>query len=86
MMSTAMKTRTSFTLERSLYERAESLSKKLHVSRSEFYARAIADYVHAIEEREIKERVNAAQASLDQDAQAEGQAVALVLALARRQF
>lgn len=79
MMRTAMKTKTSFTIERSLYERAEGLSKQLHLSRSEFYARAIADYVYAIEERELKERINAAQASLSQDAQAEGQAVAAFL-------
>ena len=75
MTRTAVKAKTSFTLDHDLYERAESLSKKLHLSRSEFYARAIADYVHALEAYDLKERINAAQVSRSQDARAEGQAV-----------
>lgn len=72
---TPSKTKTSITLDRELFDRAEGLSRQLHLSRSEFYARAIADFVRAIEERDLKERINAAQASLGDDARAEGQAV-----------
>jgi metal-responsive CopG/Arc/MetJ family transcriptional regulator len=69
------KAKTSFTLDQDLFTRAEDLSRKLHISRSEFYARAIDDFVRTLEERELKERINAAQLSLSDDARAEGQAV-----------
>jgi len=69
------KTKTSFTLDQDLFARAEDLSHKLHMSRSEFYARAIDDFVRTLEENELKERINAAQLSLSNDARAEGQAV-----------
>jgi len=71
----ASKTKTSFTLDQDLFARAEDLSQKLHMSRSEFYARAIDDFVRTLEERELKERINAAQLSLSIEARAEGQAV-----------
>ena len=69
------KTKTSVTLDQNLFVRAENLSKKLHLSRSEFYSRAIEDLVCALEQRDLKERINAAQASLSAEARAEGQAV-----------
>ena len=69
------KAKTSFTLDQDLFARAEGLSRKLHISRSELYARAIDDFVRASEERELKERINAAQLSLSSDARDEGQAV-----------
>jgi predicted transcriptional regulator len=69
------KAKTSFTLDQDLFARAEDLSHKLHMSRSEFYARAIDDFVRTLEENELKERINAAQLSLSDDARAEGQAV-----------
>lgn len=73
------KTKTSFTLDRELFERAESFSNKLHLSRSEFYAQAIDSFVRTLEERELKERINAAQAALSEDARAEGDAVGAFL-------
>ena len=69
------KAKTSFTLDQDLFVRAEDLSRKMHISRSEFYAQAIDDFVRTLEERELKERINAAQLSLSDDARAEGQAM-----------
>jgi len=74
-----LKTKTSFTLDRDLFDRAEDLSKKLRLSRSAFYAQAITDFVRTLEDRELKERINTAQASLSEDARAEGEAVSRFL-------
>ena len=73
------KTKTSFTLDHDLFARAERLSKKLKVTRSDLYTRAIADLVQALEEQDLVARINAAQASLDDDAQDEGRAVTAFL-------
>jgi metal-responsive CopG/Arc/MetJ family transcriptional regulator len=69
------KARTSFTLDRGLFDRAEHLSKRLHVSRSEFFERAVEDYVTLLEAEELRERIDAAQASLSEEEQAEARAV-----------
>lgn len=74
-----MKTKTSLTIDGALFERAESLSKKLRLSRSELYERAIEDFIRVTEERDVTERINAAEASLSADARAEGDAVVAFL-------
>ena len=66
------KTKTSVTLDRDLFARAEELSKRLRLSRSEFYARAVEEYVCSLEERALKDQINAALASLSADERAEG--------------
>lgn len=75
----ASKTKTSFTLDRNLFTRAERLSKKLSLTRSDFYARAIADLVQTLEDQDLIARINAAQASLSNDALDEGHAVTAFL-------
>ena len=75
----ATKTKASFTLDQGLYQRAEKLSRTLRLSRSEFYSRAIEDLVIALEERELKDRINEAQASLSDEARAEGEDVTVFL-------
>jgi metal-responsive CopG/Arc/MetJ family transcriptional regulator len=69
------KARTSFTLDRDLFARAEHLSKRLHISRSEFFERAVEDYVAVLEAEELRERIDAAQASLSEGEQAEARTV-----------
>jgi metal-responsive CopG/Arc/MetJ family transcriptional regulator len=75
MAMAGTKARTSFTLDRALFARAEHLSKRLHVSRSEFFERAVADYVAELEAQELRERIDAAQAALSEEEQAEARAV-----------
>jgi metal-responsive CopG/Arc/MetJ family transcriptional regulator len=69
------KVRTSFTLDRGLFERAERFSKRLHVSRSEFFERAVEDYVTLLVAEELREHIDAAQASLSEGEQAEARTV-----------
>jgi metal-responsive CopG/Arc/MetJ family transcriptional regulator len=71
----ATKARTSFTLDRDLFERADRFSKSLHLSRSEFFERAVEDLVQTLEQEELRARIDAAQAALDEEADAEGRAV-----------
>jgi predicted transcriptional regulator len=44
----------------SLFERLESLSKELHVSKSELIRRAVAEYERQIERRKLKKRFHEA--------------------------
>ncbi|HWE63474.1 MAG TPA: ribbon-helix-helix domain-containing protein [Chloroflexota bacterium] len=69
------KTRTSITLDRDLFAQADRFSRQLHLSRSEFIEHAIKDFVRVLEERELKDRINAAQAALSDEARTEGQIV-----------
>lgn len=69
------KARTTFTIDRDLFDRADRFSKQLHLSRSEFFERAVADLVQTLEQQELSERIDAAQASLSEEAMAEGRAM-----------
>ena len=56
-----MKTmKTAFSLPNPLFKRAERLAKRLRLSRSELYARAVQDLVERLEDEEITRRLNEA--------------------------
>jgi metal-responsive CopG/Arc/MetJ family transcriptional regulator len=50
--------KTAISLPDSLFAEAERVAKRLRISRSKFYAKAIAEYVNAQRARNITEQLN----------------------------
>ncbi|MBA2694233.1 MAG: hypothetical protein H0U65_17345 [Rubrobacter sp.] len=62
------KVKTAISIDEELFRKAEEHAGKSGVSRSEFYARAVAKFVRDEESREITERLNESYADgLDED-------------------
>lgn len=55
--------KTAVSLPDDLFRRAEATARTLRISRSEFYARAIAEFLDARQEETITERLNEVYAS-----------------------
>lgn len=67
-MSKVKKVKTAISIDAELFEKAEERASKMEVSRSEFYARAVAKFVRDEESREITERLNESYADgLDEE-------------------
>ena len=54
-----MTIKTAISLEESLFEKVESLARKLKVSRSQVFARAVTEYVARQENRRLLDAINA---------------------------
>jgi hypothetical protein len=71
--------KTAISLDESLFREAEEWAGKLGVSRSQFYAKALAEYVRGRENEELLRRLNEAHADgpdeEDEEALRHGQAL-----------
>ncbi len=62
--------KTAISIEESLFREAEDWAGKLGISRSQLFARAVAEYVRQRENEELLERLNEAHADgLDEEEQ-----------------
>lgn len=52
------KTKIAISIDENLFKEADERASKMEISRSEFYARAVAKFVRDEESREITERLN----------------------------
>ncbi len=57
--------KTAISIPNPLFEMAEELAKQLHISRSELYAKALAEYLHSYQRASITERLNQVYAEED---------------------
>ena len=55
--------KTAISLQKSLFEQAESLADKMKVSRSRLFALALEEYIHRQQSRELLAQINAAYAN-----------------------
>ena len=63
--------KTAVSVNKSLFERAEGLARKMNVSRSRLYSLALEEYIRRRENQALLERINAAYADeLDAEEQA----------------
>ncbi len=54
--------KTAISLQKSLFEQADDLARKLKISRSRLFVLALEDYLRRQENRELLEQINAAYA------------------------
>ncbi len=54
--------KTAISIQKSLFEQAERLARKMKVSRSRLFALALEDYIHREQNRELLTQINAAYA------------------------
>jgi len=54
--------KTAVSIEESLFKEAETWAAKMGISRSQFFSRAVADFVRQRENEELLEQLNAAHA------------------------
>ncbi|MDI6753371.1 MAG: hypothetical protein QME78_03140 [Thermodesulfobacteriota bacterium] len=54
--------KTAISIQKSLFEKAEDLAKKMKVPRSRIYALALQDYLHRRENKNLLAQINAAHA------------------------
>lgn len=54
--------KTAISIQKSLFEKAEDLAKKMKVPRSRIYALALQDYFHRRENKNLLAQINAAHA------------------------
>ncbi len=52
--------KTAISIQKSLFEQAEKVARKMNVSRSRLFALALEDYLRRSENRELLEKINAA--------------------------
>ncbi len=52
--------KTAISIQKSLFEQAEKVARKMKVSRSRLFALALEDYIHREQNRELLEQINAA--------------------------
>lgn len=73
--------KTAISIDESLFREAEALARKLNISRSKLFARAVEEYIRERENEELLERLNAAHADgldeEDKEALRHGQALHL---------
>jgi metal-responsive CopG/Arc/MetJ family transcriptional regulator len=56
--------KTALSIEKSLFDRMEHLSRSMKISRSRLYSLAIRDYLEKMDHEQILERINAACADM----------------------
>ncbi len=54
--------KTAISIQKSLFDQAEKLARKMKVSRSRLFALAMEDYIHREQNRELLGQINAAYA------------------------
>lgn len=54
--------KTAISIQKSLFEQAEQIARKMKVSRSHLFALALEDYIHREQNRELLAKINAAYA------------------------
>ena len=54
--------KTAVSIQKSLFEQAEKIARKMKVSRSRLFALALEDYIHREQNRELLAQINAAYA------------------------
>jgi metal-responsive CopG/Arc/MetJ family transcriptional regulator len=54
--------KTAISLDESLFEEVEALARKMGISRSQLFAKAVEDFIRRRENEELLERLNAAHA------------------------
>ncbi len=54
--------KTAISIQKSLFEQAEQIARKMKVSRSHLFALALEDYIHREQNREFLAKINAAYA------------------------
>ncbi len=54
--------KTAISIQKSLFEEAEKVARKMKVSRSRLFALALEDYLHREQNRELLTKINAAYA------------------------
>jgi metal-responsive CopG/Arc/MetJ family transcriptional regulator len=54
--------KTAISIQKSLFEQAEKVARKMKVSRSRLFALALEDYIHREQNRELLTQINAAYA------------------------
>ena len=52
--------KTAISIEESLFKEAEALARKLEISRSQLFARALENFISQYENRQLLEQINAA--------------------------
>jgi predicted transcriptional regulator len=61
--------KTAISLQESLFEQAESLARKMKVSRSRLFVLALEDYIKRQQNRDLLAKINAAHAEGPDDAE-----------------
>ncbi len=54
--------KTAISIQKSLFEQAEDLARKMKVSRSRLFVLALEEYIHRQRNRELRAQINAAYA------------------------
>ena len=54
--------KTAISIQKSLFEQAENLARRMKVSRSRLFVLALEDYIHRQQNRELLTQINAAYA------------------------
>jgi antitoxin MazE6 len=54
--------KTAISIQKSLFDQAEKIARKMKVSRSRLFALALEDYIHREQNRELLAQINAAYA------------------------
>ena len=54
--------KTAISIQKSLFEQAENLARKMKVSRSRLFVLALEEYIHRQQNRELLTKINAAYA------------------------
>ena len=57
--------KTAISIPDELFEKAEELAERLEVSRSQLYARAIAEYTERHSSQQVREKLNAIYAEME---------------------
>jgi metal-responsive CopG/Arc/MetJ family transcriptional regulator len=55
-------TKTAVSIQKSLFEQADALARRMRVSRSRLFALALEDYIHRQENRQLLAQINSAYA------------------------
>jgi metal-responsive CopG/Arc/MetJ family transcriptional regulator len=55
--------KTAISIQKSLFEQAEKIARKMKVSRSRLFALALEDYIHREQNRELLAQINRAYAN-----------------------
>ncbi len=54
--------KTAISIQKSLFEQAEALARRMQISRSRLFVLALEDYIHRQQNRELLAQINAAYA------------------------
>ena len=52
--------KTAISIQQSLFEQAEALARKMHISRSRLFVLALEDFLHRYQSRQLLEKIDAA--------------------------